>query len=181
MFVFFPLSFLYFSDSFSAIFSPVFHSSFMSFSLYYLFLPLCFSPSSSCTISSIPLIFFFFTCFFPFIIISLFIALYSSLFFPLFFCVSFSFLFIPPYTCSFFPSQLPPMLVYSLSLPMLLFLPTNLSGTNFEQLSSTTTVLNIRVRASAVGRPVLTPCGVSIFLTHLIFTAPPNTSTTLAH
>ena len=73
----------------------------------------------------------FFTFFFPFISNSLFITLYYSLFFPSFFCVSFAFLFIPPRTCSF-PSYLPSVLVYSLSLPLLLLIPTNLSRTNCE-------------------------------------------------
>lgn len=138
--VFFPLLFIYFSDSLLVFFCLSFFlhvclslllvstAVFLSF-LFHPFLFLCHLFYRTRFL----FYFLFFTCFFPFISISLFIALYSSLFFRLyFFCFSFAFLFIPPYTCSFFSSYLPPLLVYSLSLPLFLFLPTNLSGTNCE-------------------------------------------------
>jgi hypothetical protein len=83
----------------------IFHSSFMSVSLYYMFLLLCFSPSSSHTFLFLCHLFFrtrflfvFSSLLFSFPL-SVFLSLLRSIlpsFFPLyFFCVSFAFLFIP--------------------------------------------------------------------------------------
>lgn len=132
-FLILPLLVIFFCFSF---FLRVCLSLFLIFTV--VFLSICFvlPPLVPCLLShSLCFLCSFLYLFFSFLLpvfLSLLRSFLPSLFPFIFLCI-FHFLFIPPYTCSFYPSLLSPMPVNSFSLHLFLLLPpTNLSGTNCE-------------------------------------------------